>query len=96
MSIEFEVGSDSITPSVRRIQRQLNRLPAGAHQVFVDNTPVRTGNARRRTRLTGDTIRADYPYAQPLDRGRSRQSPQGMTRPTERWLRNELKKIMRK
>jgi hypothetical protein len=71
-------------------------LPAAAFEVFVENTPVQTGNARRRTRIQGNTIRANYPYAQPLDQGTSRQSPQGMIKPTLAWLRRAYPKQFRK
>ena len=53
-----------------------------AYQTFVKNTPVRSGNARRKTKLAGNTINADYPYAQRLEEGYSKQSPRGMTEPT--------------
>lgn len=86
---------DAITPSLARIQRDLARAPEGAFETWRAATPVRTGNARRRTRLQGDVIRADYDYAVPLDRGSSRKAPQGMSRPTLKWLRDFLNRIMR-
>jgi hypothetical protein len=61
------------------------------YQEFYRLTPVKTGNAKRNTKLVGNTIEADYPYAQVLDDGRSfrqgqmrgsAQAPQGMTKPT--------------
>lgn len=87
---------DLITPSLARIQSQLAAVPQGAYQTWLTNTPRRTGNARRRTTLRGNTIRADYDYAVPLDQGWSRQAPQGMLRPTLRWLRQTLRNIIRK
>ena len=59
---------------------------------FRDNTPVRTGNARRRTKLQGTEIRADYPYAQRLDQGYSSQSPNGMTIPAVEAMQEYIKK----
>lgn len=53
-----------------------------AYKAFVKNTPIRTGNARRKTKKQGNNINADYPYAQRLDDGYSKQSPNGMTEPT--------------
>lgn len=93
-----------MTSSIRRIQQKLNNLPKEAYQVFKDTTPVRTGNAKRKTRLQGDTINADYPYAQVLDKGRhmtprgmrgSEQAPQGMTKPTEQFIRKRINQILR-
>jgi hypothetical protein len=53
-----------------------------AYRTFVKNTPIRSGNARRKTRLQGNTIDAAYPYAQRLEEGYSKQAPKGMTEPT--------------
>ena len=86
---------DTITPSVRRMQAALAALPQQAFTVWIRNTPVRSGNARRRTRLNQRTIQADYAYAQRLDEGWSQQSPQGMTEPTERFIQQQMNKIMR-
>lgn len=58
------------------------RLTDVAYPVFVANTPIKTGNARRHTKKNTDEINANYPYAQRLDNGYSRQSPDGMTKPT--------------
>jgi hypothetical protein len=96
MKFEINQVANRVAPSITRIQRDLAGVPAGALKTWVANTPVRTGNARRRTRLTGQTIRADYAYAVPLDQGWSRQSPQGMVRPTLRWLQRTLRRLMRK
>jgi len=58
---------------------------------FIKNTPKRSGNARRSTRLDSkDVIQANYGYAKKLDDGASRQSPEGMVKPTVK----EIKKIV--
>lgn len=89
------LATDTITPSIKRMQAALRALPAAAHAEFVQQTPVRSGNARRHTRLRGRTIEAQYPYAQRLDDGWSKQAPDGMTTPVQRFINNEIKKIMR-
>ena len=53
-----------------------------AFDTFYYTTPVRTGDARRNTRLQKDVIKADYAYASRLDEGYSRQAPKGMSEPT--------------
>jgi hypothetical protein len=98
---EITKSQDKITPSLDRISRELETLAPGAYKTWVDNTPVRTGNARRNTRLRAATsaksqIDANYDYAVPLDKGRSRQAPEGMSRPTLAWLNKALRRIMRK
>ena len=53
-----------------------------AYPYLKAETPIRTGNARRNTRLSGTTIRSNYGYAGALDDGASRQAPDGFTSPT--------------
>ena len=92
--------SVDISDSLKQFQ-QLKEVPQrvadGAFKFFVAHTPYRKGNARRSTRLEQTTIIADYPYAERLDDGYSKQAPDGMTAPTEseidRLLQQEIKKI---
>ena len=67
-----------------------------AYQTFIQKTPIKTGNARKNTKLQGTTINANYGYADVLDKGRgirdgqmrgSEQAPEGMTKPTIEALR---------
>ncbi len=51
---------------------------------FRNRTPVRSGNARNKTKQKGDVINAGYPYAGKLDEGWSKQQPKGMSAPTEK------------
>ena len=81
-----------------RIQQLLKKtdqtkLAEEAYKYFRAITPIKTGNARRNTHLFQDTIEADYPYAQRLDNGYSKQAPSGMTRPTDRFIQNYIKKV---
>lgn len=69
-------------------------LPKEAYDYFVDSTPIRTGNARRSTTLRGSTIDANYNYAERLDEGSSRQSPKGMTGPTEKFLEKRINDLI--
>lgn len=77
-----------------------------AYDFFKKITPMKTGNAKRNTKLNNNVIEADYPYAFVLDKGRhmtrrgmrgSKQAPQGMTEPTvkkfKQWIRNFIKVI---
>lgn len=75
------------------------QLAEDAYDVFIKNTPVDTGNARANTNLVGTEIRASYPYAAVLDRGRhmtsrgargSLQSPKGMTEPTIKFVQDTI------
>ena len=88
---------DKINPSLDRIVGSLQtKITKQAFLEFRVRTPKRTGNARRKTRLQGNTIRAAYSYATQLDAGKSRQAPDGMSKPTERLITREIEKILRK
>jgi hypothetical protein len=84
-----------MSSSLRNIQRKLDNLPKEAYQEFVKETPIRSGNARRKTKLKGKTIVADYAYAKRLDEGYSKQSPDGMTKPTEDFIQKRATQIMK-
>lgn len=86
---------DTITPDLNRIKNGLNALPDKAYKFFRDATPVRSGNARRRTKLKGGKIVADYSYAEKLDAGYSKKAPNGMIKPTTEYLNKLVKKILK-
>lgn len=84
-----------MSSSLKRIQKKLNNVPKEAYTEFVSDTPIRSGNARRKTKLKGQTIVADYAYAKRLDEGYSKQSPQGMTKPTEAFIQKRVAQILK-
>ena len=83
-----------ITPTLKSIKAKLNNLPLEAYKEFVAETPIRSGRARRSTKLNNKTIIASYPYAQRLDEGWSQQSPEGMVKPTEDFIKKRYAQIM--
>lgn len=87
---------DTLSPSLDKLQKNISNLASDAYKNWVSITPIKTGNARRRTRLDKDTINANYPYAVPLDEGHSKQAPKGMSKPTERYIQQRMRAIMRK
>lgn len=96
MEVKIDI-KDGITSDLKRIEKELSALPKDALQKYVSLTPVDKGNARRKTRLKNkDTIEANYPYAKRLDEGYSKQAPDGMTKPWEKWLESKVDKIMDK
>ena len=104
--------ADGITPVLKGMQKQLAAYPKAAESKFISLTPLGDpnrwknkkaplgyipGNARRSTALVNkNTIKADYPYAVPLDQGHSGQAPNGMTRPFAVWVAQQVKKIFGK
>jgi hypothetical protein len=87
MSVKIK---DKITKSIDNILQKIDKLPQEAYKEFVKDTPIRSGNARRKTRLSGNKIVAGYNYAQKLDEGFSRQAPDGMTKPTEEFIKKRM------
>jgi hypothetical protein len=63
-----------------------------AYKEFYRITPLRSGNAKSNTDLRNNRIEADYPYAQRLDDGWSRQAPNGMTDPTIKYVKDYINK----
>lgn len=95
MKLDIKI-TNNISPAFAKMKKQLNQLPEEAYKFFVQQTPVRSGNARRSTKLKNSkkTIEANYPYAERLDEGYSKQSPKGMTDPTIDFISEEFIKIM--
>jgi hypothetical protein len=87
---------DGISKDLREKMRDLDNLPQEALLEFVALTPIDRGNARYNTRLVGDTIRANYPYAQRLNEGWSKQAPDGMEEPWNKWMDQRIKQILGK
>lgn len=97
MSFQFNITiHERIISEIKRIKKELRELPKEAKKEFVKNTPIRSGRARRSTRLNKNTIEANYPYAKRLEEGYSKQAPEGMVKPTEEFIQKRMKQIMRK
>jgi hypothetical protein len=93
-----------VSQMLSKMKKELNNIPKEAYQFFLKQTPVRSGNAKRNTKLKGNTIQANYQYAEVLDKGRhmtsrgmrgSEQAPQGMTKPTEEFIQQRVDKIVK-
>lgn len=87
---------NDISPYCERVKAELAKYPDRALTEMRRLTPIRSGNARRRTTLENQMIQADYAYAQRLDQGWSRQAPRGMTEPLQRWAQREARRIFRR
>lgn len=95
--VDFKITKNEIGIRLKGIVNGLNKLPAEATQEFKTLTPIKTGNARRQTQLQNKrTIVADYPYAERLDNGYSKQAPQGMTKPFEAWMEKRMNELLGK
>lgn len=87
---------DSITPSLSLKAKALKGIPENAFTFFQQHTPVRTGNARSKTKLNKDVIVAGYSYAQKLDQGASKQAPDGMSKPTLAYIKKEADAVLKR
>ena len=98
MAGEFSMNvTNNLTSSLKKINDKLKKLPEEGYHFFVAQTPIKTGNARRNTNFNKSRgeIDASYPYASRLDEGYSKQSPKGMVKPTEEYLKKRATQIMR-
>ena len=87
--------NNNLSTELKRQVTEIRKIPEEAYKIFVKETPVRKGNARRNTKLKGKKqIVADYPYAQKLNEGYSKQSPEGMIQPTEEYIVERFNQIM--
>ena len=95
MDIKFDVKFNAKTTldKLKSVRQQVSQIPQEAYDYFKSVTPIDTGNARRSTSRTGTRIEANYDYAQYLDKGWSKQAPQGMIKPTERFIKDRIRKI---
>ena len=94
--------ANNIVDRLNKVLSTLNsqNIAKEAFTKFKDVTPVKSGNAKRSTKLQGNSINADYAYANVLDKGRhmtrrgmrgSEQAPKGMTEPTIKHIRDYVK-----
>ena len=82
-----------------KLLREMNSFPEElvdeSGKFFVNNTPIRSGNARNKTRVGRGKINADYPYAARLDEGWSKQAPNGMVEPTLKYIEQLVRTFIR-
>jgi len=74
----------------------VNQTPIGKPSTWKSKKPKNyaPGNARRSTVRKGNEIQANYPYAQRLEEGWSKQAPNGMTEPTLEAVRDYVFKTL--
>lgn len=69
-----------------------NQLAVEGAKYMKSITPIKSGNARRKTSSNGNVIEANYPYAKRLDEGWSKQNQIGLIEPTIKHLEELIKK----
>ena len=97
VDLKMKIDTSGLLSKTRRQKKMLKDLPRRALDYFIQQTPIRSGNARLNTKLReGNTIHANYAYADRLDKGHSQQAPTGMVKPTEDWLKKEFRRIFKR
>jgi hypothetical protein len=96
MKIKITLDNGAMGRVTEKLDSISKELVKEAYAFFKKATPIRTGNARRKTYQQGTQIKAKYPYAKRLDDGYSRQAPNGMVKPTREFMKKKLKQIVRK
>jgi hypothetical protein len=98
MRLKVRVDATKALRKFDKIEEIPEDLLEEGFDVFYEETPVRSGNARRNTKFDKrkKKIHADYPYAQRLDDGWSKQSPRGMSEPAQKAMGKYAKQVTMK
>jgi hypothetical protein len=94
MTVKFD--NKPLTGLVKDLKEEAKTLPQESLMKFKSLTPVKSGNARRNTKLEGQKVVGDYAYSMRLDEGHSKQAPEGMIKPFEKWFKSYVEKNFRK
>ena len=94
IKIDLDI-QDRITDDLVKIKQKLPQIVKQGLVEYKRLTPIRSGNARRKTTANAKSIQANYAYAGRLDEGYSNQAPKGMTEPFEVWLEKHVDKIIK-
>lgn len=77
------------------LQKLPEKAMKEAYPFLKKTTPIKSGNARNKTRLNKLSIQSKYPYAGRLDEGWSKQASNGFTDPTIDELDNIIDDLIR-
>ena len=80
----MKVNSRIFEKRMKKLSKIPDETMVKSYPFLRNKTPVRSGNARNRTKLnkSTNTIKSNYGYAGKLDEGFSQQAPKGFTDPT--------------
>tara|TARA_R110000803_G_scaffold24966_6_gene59857 strand:+ start:2608 stop:2904 length:297 start_codon:yes stop_codon:yes gene_type:complete len=97
MSIKIKVNTNQFDGLMKDLDKMPRHVMKLLYPYYVNATPIRTGNARNRTKLNSLSINSRYGYAGSLDEGTSTQAPKGFTAPSikqlDQLVTNEVKRI---
>tara|TARA_R100001230_G_C5616297_1_gene126698 strand:- start:35 stop:325 length:291 start_codon:yes stop_codon:yes gene_type:complete len=76
----------------KKVTAMIKRMQDDLHKEVVSATPVDTGRAKRGWRRNSEGTRNDVPYIGRLDKGHSKQAPDGMSRPALNRVKSKTKR----
>ena len=92
----MDIDSSIFKKRIAKTKKLSDHLTKTGLRVMKENTPKRSGNARRKTVRRGDSLKANYSYAGPLDAGQSPKAPKGFTEPTIEFWDKETEKYIKR
>ena len=92
----MKVNDDIFEKRMRKLDKLPKNVLREALPKMRKNTPKDKGYARSRTKLVGNKLKADYPYAGALDAGSSKQAPNGFTKPTIEDIDNIAERLVKR
>ena len=92
----MKIDSKIFQRRMKALKKVPDQLLNDAERELKANTPKRSGNARNKTKLRGDKIHSNYPYAGRLDSGWSKQAPNGFTEPTIDFMGKNIDKLTKR
>lgn len=97
MDIKITVNTKNVRDMFNDLLDMPDDMMDDGHKEMVKLTPIKSGNARRRTvHNVSDKIQSKYPYAARLDEGWSKQAPDGFTEPTTDHMDDFVEKYVRR
>jgi len=92
----MKIDSRVFNKRMGKLKQVPDQLLKNAETELKANTPIQSGNARNKTKLRGNKIQSNYPYAGRLDSGRSKQAPKGFTEPTIEFMDKNVDKLIKR
>ena len=99
MGVSIKINSKVFDKRMKKALQVPYQTMADALPILISNTPRgSSGYARSQTTLSSNklSIESNYPYAEALDSGSSKQAPDGFTKPTIQQLPRIVNKYIRK
>ncbi len=92
----MKIDSRVFNKRMGKLKQVPDQLLKNAETELKANTPIQSGNARNKTKLRGNKIQSNYPYAGRLDSGWSKQAPKGFTEPTIEFMDKNVDKLIKR